>query len=1398
MGECKIYLNSLQYEETIWTQCLRLVGAMRFQIVVVLAVFVDALVLSANAWGIDPASVLAKPISPNPYYWAGHKTKLEGDNRFTIEIQYSNDGKSYNALVDFDWRFQCKVQGAVSANGILESKVCDWDEPRFVEREVKGTVFHIIIDASRGGNSGGDEMKDKEISDLRVRYLEEKESYKIAIMAYQHSVKADIAAPALRELELNLESSAPKTKANKVEKRPRPPNPLYWAGHKAEIEGDNLFSGKFSYSPDGHSYKAELSWRFSYSEAQCTGRIQQDGSFLTKICLFSEPTHRHAPTDIIIKGDVTKIILEPSSAADESGGDKLFDKFMLERRARYTAAKTRYTRELKLYEHYKIALDNEVAKQQAKAEAKHKAELLKKREAVLARKKAEAKRKAELLKKREAVLARKKAEAKRKAELLKKREAVLARKKAEAKRKADLLKKREAVLARKKAEAKRKADLLKKREAVLARKKAEAKRKADLLKKREAVLARKKAEAKRKADLLKKREAVLARKKAEAKRKAEKKRESIALFKLHSSKAEILLEDVQAFLFKNPDSSAVIEIAADIIRVKTSLKNRQGTTLGKGLISLKNTLDKTAGFRVFSLEQKRKRVVYKEKVLKNKIREVKLYGRILKEFISKNVMKDWATVQTLILKVKQLDAALTSPKLKELKNLTDGIDKLLARHTPLKAIIIKVKTATNKFKKCSEKTHYHLAVFGQCSKAYQSKDYPKALKEWRPLAIGGNSSAQFNLGQMYRRGQGVPKDHKMAVKWYRLAAKQGDAFGQNLLGWMFETGRGVPKDYKAAVKWYRLAAKQGDASAQIDLGNMYDAGRGVPKDFKAAVKWYQLAAKQGDAFGQANLGWMYENGRGVLKDSKAAVKWYQLAAKQGHARARNNLGQMYANGRGVLKDSKTAVKWYQLAAKQGDAFGQTNLGWMYENGRGILKDYKAAVKWYQLAAKQGDAFGQANLGWMYANGRGVLKDSKAAVKWYQLAAKQGHARAQNNLGQMYANGRGVLKDSKTAVKWYQLAAKQGDAFGQANLGWMYANGRGVLKDSKAAVKWYQLAAKQGHARAQNNLGWMYANGRGVLKDSKAAVKWYRLAAKQGDASAQNNLGWMYANGRGVLKDYKAAVKWYRLAAKQGDAFGQNNLGWMYANGRGVLKDYKAAVKWYRLAAEQGDARAQNNLKSINETIEKAEKLKVLEKQKARAARALALRHAKAKRQAKALAKEQELYNGKVVFSITQSRDYLKFSEEQNKLGETKNLSALTGCQYKISITNYTKFKVRVGQFFLKSNREDLFNAKNGKPAVYFMKDLKPGAFSVGKGKYQEPKIIRWVDFPGKPSLSESEKSGLISMFGCKAQARSLSILYTSQNEFIGFPRSARISKENFKTKYVGKPYRETPLLISTK
>ena len=80
-------------------------------------------------------------------------------------------------------------------------------------------------------------------------------------------------------------------------------------------------------------------------------------------------------------------------------------------------------------------------------------------------------------------------------------------------------------------------------------------------------------------------------------------------------------------------------------------------------------------------------------------------------------------------------------------------------------------------------------------------------------------------------------------------AQQGDAYAQYNLGVMYEKGQGVRQDYAEAVKWYRQAADQGYVKAQYNLGAMYFTGGGVHQDFHLSKEWFGKACDGGDQKG---------------------------------------------------------------------------------------------------------------------------------------------------------------------------------------------------------------------------------------------------------------------------------------------------------------------------------------------------------------------------------------------------------------------------------------------------------------------------------------------------------------------------------------------------------------------
>lgn len=65
--------------------------------------------------------------------------------------------------------------------------------------------------------------------------------------------------------------------------------------------------------------------------------------------------------------------------------------------------------------------------------------------------------------------------------------------------------------------------------------------------------------------------------------------------------------------------------------------------------------------------------------------------------------------------------------------------------------------------------------------AYQQKDYLKAYQLLEPLAKRAHGAAQYNLGRMYARGEGVPQNYTEAYKWFFLAGKNGRKEGEQAM-----------------------------------------------------------------------------------------------------------------------------------------------------------------------------------------------------------------------------------------------------------------------------------------------------------------------------------------------------------------------------------------------------------------------------------------------------------------------------------------------------------------------------------------------------------------------------------------------------------------------------------------
>ena len=122
--------------------------------------------------------------------------------------------------------------------------------------------------------------------------------------------------------------------------------------------------------------------------------------------------------------------------------------------------------------------------------------------------------------------------------------------------------------------------------------------------------------------------------------------------------------------------------------------------------------------------------------------------------------------------------------------------------------------------------------------AWGRGDYRKAVDEWREPAVAGDADAQFNLGQAYKLGRGVPLDPQMAESWFGKAARQGHPQAEdNYALALFQSGR-----RNEALPWLAKSTARDEPRTELVLGTMLFNGDGVPRDYVRAYALMTRAA----------------------------------------------------------------------------------------------------------------------------------------------------------------------------------------------------------------------------------------------------------------------------------------------------------------------------------------------------------------------------------------------------------------------------------------------------------------------------------------------------------------------------------------------------------------------------
>lgn len=415
--------------------------------------------------------------------------------------------------------------------------------------------------------------------------------------------------------------------------------------------------------------------------------------------------------------------------------------------------------------------------------------------------------------------------------------------------------------------------------------------------------------------------------------------------------------------------------------------------------------------------------------------------------------------------------------------------------------------------------------------AYEFEEYVNAFKWLKPWANDGDPDAQYRLGLLYEKGNGVDLNTRLALKWYRLAAQDGHRAAKRRLENLRKSASNVGGTESVATQWYQDSAEEGDPEAQYNLAFMLETGWSVPVDDVEAARWYEKAAEKGVQKAQFRLSLMYLVGAGLKQSEIQGEKWLRNAAKNDHPLA-DIIREKILDADELVKLNIDIVKVINKVRKESIKSP--------EKAEAIVMD---AVRVAELKVAKDKAKKKKRLAKIQsiesAKNQKVRGDDeflgasgRKTLRWYKVKAERGLPEAQYKLGKIYEIGLEIKKDLLQAAHWFGLAAEQGHVEAQYYLGIWYANGIVVTQNETLASRYLAAAAKKGHKKASKLIE-KSLDGNVLDNNESIAVWWLKQLALRGSAGARYRLAYLYEQGRGVGKNLVIAKKLYAMAAKQG-------------------------------------------------------------------------------------------------------------------------------------------------------------------------------------------------------------------------------------------------------------------------
>jgi hypothetical protein len=217
-----------------------------------------------------------------------------------------------------------------------------------------------------------------------------------------------------------------------------------------------------------------------------------------------------------------------------------------------------------------------------------------------------------------------------------------------------------------------------------------------------------------------------------------------------------------------------------------------------------------------------------------------------------------------------------------------------------------------------------IEAFRSGALALKHGEKAKALTSLQYAAENGHPLAQWKLGQMYAKGDGVPRNDLRAFEYFsRVADSYADDRPDTPRGRIVSSAfvalghyylEGIPNtpvhaNPERAREMFQYAATYfADPDAQYDLARLYLNGTGgTPRDPRQAVRWLALAAHKGQYQAQALLGATLFKGDVVRRQASRGLMWLTLARDSATSTDDGWITELYDSAFKQATDDERAV-----------------------------------------------------------------------------------------------------------------------------------------------------------------------------------------------------------------------------------------------------------------------------------------------------------------------------------------------------------------------------------------------------------------------------------------------------------------------------------------------------------